>query len=1064
MSTPLPWGSEFPINTITAGTQIEPALTALPTGGFVAVWFDTSQTGGDADGSAVRGQIFNADGSKRGDEFLVNTTTPNGQRQPAVTTLPGGRFVVVWADQSETGGDMSADAVRGQIFNEDGSKSGSEFLINTSTTSSQFAPAITTLQDGRFVVTWTDQSQAPGDTSVIAVRGQLFTTSGIKQGGEFVVNTTTAGAQFGPQITTLPNGRFVATWMDLSQTGGDTSSFAIRGQVFDDDGSKRGAEFLVNTTTTGAQSDQAITALTNGRFVVTWTDDSQAGSSTNNFAIRGQVFNADGSKQGVEFLVNTTRGLQILPVVTAFPDGRFAVAWLDQNGSSGQSEVNSIRAQVFNANGSKHGAEFIVDTNAVGAQTDMAITTLPDGRFVVAWSNAHQSGSASDPDISGQIFDPRTTGINIAGTDGDDDYVGSRFADTIRGGPGSDNLRGEDGSDLIRGGVGNDSIDGGAGYDELHGGSGDDEISGGENNDELYGDGGRDTLRGDAGNDEVFGGGANDDLDGGEGNDELYGGAGDDTIRGGLGDDEMNGGGGGDTYVFAPGDGRDTISGFDADDRLDLTAYGFTSVAEVFLAYDPDGGVLWLDNNSSVLIEDEELSPDQIIIAKSDTPDGAPEVSIGANFEGVNVLTAGAVPPDSNGAIGPDHFVELVNFSYSVYTKSGDLVEQSSLADFWAAAGLSTDESGYDPRVLYDTGSDRWFAAASADDEFLLAVSASDDPTDGWRAVSIDAVPPGSDKFLDFTGLGLNRDGVYLEASNDWYIVAVPKEDLLEPVPSAANAKVFTSEEDPVQEGLPGFAAQPAVAPDLSGSEPFISAANWPAGEIRISSIDWTDSGPVLNTARGSVIVEPMTFPVPAQQLGTDARINTPDPRFTSSAVYQDDKIFEVQTVSVEGSDVLRWYAISDPLTEPSLFATGDITIPGLDVFYGSIAVNPLGQVVIGFSGSGPEQYVGSYAVAGLLTDDGIQFGDPILLKAGSAPYTMFRWGDYSATTFDPEDPSHFWTIQELPLENNIWTTQITELVFDQEGRDTDFAQESGDLISEMDWAERGAGTPDQWL
>jgi hypothetical protein len=55
----------------------------------------------------VRGQIFNADGGRRGGEFLVNSTT-DVQEYSAVTALGDGRFVVTWTDGSQSGGDTSA--------------------------------------------------------------------------------------------------------------------------------------------------------------------------------------------------------------------------------------------------------------------------------------------------------------------------------------------------------------------------------------------------------------------------------------------------------------------------------------------------------------------------------------------------------------------------------------------------------------------------------------------------------------------------------------------------------------------------------------------------------------------------------------------------------------------------------------------------------------------------------------------------------------------------------------------------------------------------------------------
>ncbi len=407
-------------------------------------------------------------------------------------------------------------------------------------------------------------------------------------------------------------------------------------------------------------------------------------------------------------------------------------------------------------------------------------------------------------------------------------------------------------------------------------------------------------------------------------------------------------------------------------------------------------------------------------------------VTIGANFPGSDMNLAGYYPPDSDGAIGPGGFVEFVNGVYRVYSRSGAVLQQSSQREFWSGAGLVPDAAPFDPRVLYDPGSGRWFAAAITPTGFLLAVSNTSDPTQGWKALDIEAHQPGSDKFLDYTALGVNQQGVYLEASNDWYIAAVPKSDLLGTEITNANVRVFTSIADPVAPGLPGFVAQPAVAPNLAGSEPFLSAANWATGELRISSIDWTGTTPSLNAAPGrSIYVPPMTFPRPAPQLGSDVPVNTLDPRLTDSAVLQDGNLFAVQTVlGSEGRDVLRWYEIADPLGTPHLAASGDLSPPGLDACFGSIAVNPLGEVVVGYSASGPSQYVGSYAVTGQVGPGGITFGQPLLLAAGSAPNTSGRWGDYSTTTFDPADPTHFWTIQELPMANNVWRTQITELVF----------------------------------
>ena len=97
---------------------------------------------------------------------------------------------------------------------------------------------------------------------------------------------------------------------------------------------------------------------------------------------------------------------------------------------------------------------------------------------------------------------------------------------------------------------------------DVEGTSGDDYIAGGNGKDTLRGRAGRDTLLGNNGNDILYGEGGNDILDGGNGTDILYG---------GLGNDRLTGGNGPDTFVFAPGEGTDTITDFSSsNDKIGL--------------------------------------------------------------------------------------------------------------------------------------------------------------------------------------------------------------------------------------------------------------------------------------------------------------------------------------------------------------------------------------------------------------------------------------------------------------------------------------------------------------
>src|SRR5579862_588535 len=89
-------------------------------------------------------------------------------------------------------------------------------------------------------------------------------------------------------------------------------------------------------------------------------------------------------------------------------------------------------------------------------------------------------------------------------------------------------------------------------------------------------------------------------------------------------------------------------------------------------------------------------------------------IQIGQNFTGSTYGTdTQALPPDSNGTIGPHHFVEFINGEFAVYNKTNGLnIKRISDMKFWANAGLvlSTDDAVSDPRVIFDPPSQRWFA------------------------------------------------------------------------------------------------------------------------------------------------------------------------------------------------------------------------------------------------------------------------------------------------------------------------------------------------------------------
>ncbi len=270
------------------------------------------------DGSAygVLGRIFDSAGSPAGGEFLVNSYTTGSQYYPAVAMSGAGDFVVVWESNAQDGDSWG---IFGRMFDSGGGPVGSEFQVNTYTTSFQTEPAVAMSVAGEFVVTWESYAQ---DGYSWGVFGQLFDSAGSPAGGEFQVNTYATFIQASPAVAMSGTGDFVVAWQGQIQDG---SSDGIFGQRFDSGGSPVGAEFQVNTHTTSFQYRPVVVMGGTGDFVVAWVSGGQDGSSTGVF---GRTFESGGSPVGGEFQANShTTGPQKSPAVALGATGDLVVAW-----------------------------------------------------------------------------------------------------------------------------------------------------------------------------------------------------------------------------------------------------------------------------------------------------------------------------------------------------------------------------------------------------------------------------------------------------------------------------------------------------------------------------------------------------------------------------------------------------------------------------------------------------------------------------------------------------------------------------------------------------------------
>ena len=385
-------------------------------------------------------------------------------------------------------------------------------------------------------------------------------------------------------------------------------------------------------------------------------------------------------------------------------------------------------------------------------------------------------------------------------------------------------------------------------------------------------------------------------------------------------------------------------------------------------------------------------------------------------------------PPDSCGAVGPNHFVEVVNRNFAIYNKStGEELINILLGDFLP-------DSNGDPRVLYDQYSDRWFIiVCDFNTKVFLAVSTSDDPTGEWFKCDF-VVSQGSDagKWPDYPTLGVDEVGVYTAAymiggSNGMSIFALDKAPLIAEDPDLGDIYAFRE--------LPWEGAiQPVHTFGTTSGEYFVSRAS--DTSLRVRLLTGLTDDPIL-TELGFVTIPSHSEPPDAPALGSNTPLDTVGHRLMN-AVYRDGFIWTAHCIGLNGRAASRWYKID--VSDTTLDDYGTIEDSVIYYFFPSIMVDANGNAIMGFSGSSPGQYAAAYYTGRLANDPPGEMAPPVLLKEGDADYNLIdsygrnRWGDYSLCSLDPVSHT-LWNIQEYAHshdeeDENRWGTWICELGF----------------------------------
>jgi hypothetical protein len=406
-------GGQFQVNTYTTDRQARPKVAAEANGDFVVIWQSQSSPGTDTSSYSIQGQRYRANGNKLGAQFQVNSYTTSYQNHASVASDSDGDFVVAWVSTGSAGTDTSAYSIQGQRYSASGTAQGLQFQVNTYTTSYQNDPRIGIDSDGDFVVVWWSAGSSGGDTDSFSIQGQRYAANGTPQGTEFQVNTYTTGQQTYPDVASDAAGNFVVVWPSAGSAGTDTSGSSIQARRYAANGTPQGAEFQVNTYTTGSQFYPGVAVNGSGAFVVVWQSEGSFGNDSAGTSIQGQRYAANGTAQGGQFQVNTyTTNYQVDANVAIDASGDFVVVW-DGYGSVGNDNDNgSIHARRFAANGTPEGDEFQVNTYTTSGQFRHGVAADVDRNFVVVWSSNGSFGNdTSFNSIQLQLYRLFTTAV-----------------------------------------------------------------------------------------------------------------------------------------------------------------------------------------------------------------------------------------------------------------------------------------------------------------------------------------------------------------------------------------------------------------------------------------------------------------------------------------------------------------------------------------------------------------------------------------------------------------------------------------------------------------------------
>jgi hypothetical protein len=420
-----------------------------------------------------------------------------------------------------------------------------------------------------------------------------------------------------------------------------------------------------------------------------------------------------------------------------------------------------------------------------------------------------------------------------------------------------------------------------------------------------------------------------------------------------------------------------------------------------------------------------------------------------SGFEGIGATNYSVIsaPPDTNGAVGPNHYVQWVNEAFAIFNKTTGAILYGPAAGntLWKGFGGPCEiYNDGDPIVVYDQLANRWvftqFAVTQGSPYLAcVAVSQTPDPTGSYYRYSFSYT-----LFNDYTKLAVWPDAYYVTQNmfqgNSFKGANVCAYDrsrmLIGQLPTQVCFTTSNNYGGLLPSHLDGSQLPPTGAPNY--------LLNFNSNTLNLWKFHVDFSTPANSTLLGPTAIPVAAFSAACggggtciPQAGTGQALDSLADRLMYRLAYRnfgDHESLVVNHSVTAGSSVgIRWYELRNPGGSPTVYQQGTFAPDSTYRWMGSAAMDRAGDISVGYSASSSAIKPGIRYTGRVPTDPlGTLQAETTVLAGAGSQVNLSRWGDYSSMSIDPSDDCTFWYTNEyLKSDGSFnWSTWITSFKF----------------------------------